>query len=247
MKPGVRTLRMDCWIRAAVGVCLLLTSWCPVQADDAKSPAPSRESLFNRKQHAFADVLQATTGFKLLKVDTNLAAHRELLSRISMAAEQAGRFAASNGLVAARANEAGNALERFVRDALEQAGLAARVPRNSAGRSQSTGYPDVEITGATPCYLELKTYSAATARTTQRSFYYSPSETPKVTRDALHLLLGFELERTSHNGTSIFRPVRWKLISLEDLEVQLKLEFNQGNRGLYGERPALGEGALLAE
>jgi hypothetical protein len=95
--------------------------------------------------------------------------------------------------------------------------------------------------GDVPCYLELKTYSADTANTTQRSFYFSPSENPKVTHDALHLLLAYELEQSTNGNRPTFRPVRWKLITLQDLEVDLKFEFNQSNRGLYGKEasPAL--------
>jgi hypothetical protein len=121
-----------------------------------------------------------------------------------------------------------------VRAALIEAGLEARVPITTADRAQAAGYPDIEITGAVPCYLELKTYNAATVNTTQRSFYYSPSETPKVTRDAVHLLLAYELETTEHDGQPAFRPRHWKLLTLQDLEVDLKFEFNQSNRGLYG-------------
>jgi hypothetical protein len=133
---------------------------------------------------------------------------------------------------------------------LNQAGLPARTPVTTAGNAQETGYPDVEITGDPPCYLELKTYSAATVNTTQRSFYYSPSEHPKVTRDALHLLLAFELEKTERNGRTVFLPVHWKLLTLQDLEVDLKFEFNQSNRGLYGRDAApavLGEAASPAK
>jgi hypothetical protein len=80
----------------------------------------------------------------------------------------------------------------------------------------------------------LKTYNAATVHTTQRSFYYSPSETPKVARDAVHLLLAYELEKVERDGRTLFLPRHWKLLTLQDLEVDLKFEFNQSNRGLYG-------------
>ena len=118
--------------------------------------------------------------------------------------------------------------------------------RWAAGRGDPRdALPDIEITEPAPCYVELKTYNAATANTTQRSFYYSPSETPKVTRDAVHLLLAFELERTARGGTNVFVPTHWKLLSLEDLEVDLKFEFNQSNRGLYGsDKGLLNEGDL---
>jgi hypothetical protein len=80
----------------------------------------------------------------------------------------------------------------------------------------------------------LKSYNATTVNTTQRSFYYSPSATPRVTRDAVHLLLAYELEKVERDGQALFVPRHWKLISLQDLEVDLKFEFNQSNRGLYG-------------
>ena len=125
-------------------------------------------------------------------------------------------------------------MESFVRAAFKDAGLNARVPVTAAGEAQAVGYPDVEILSDPPCYVELKTYNASTANTTQRSFYYSPSENPKVTHDALHLLLAYELDRTERDGKTVFTPTHWKLITLQDLEVDLKFEFNQSNRGLYG-------------
>jgi hypothetical protein len=186
------------------------------------------------KNLPFKSVIHATTGRRVLDFDTNNAAHVELRQRIAQAAALATDRMQKEGLAAARANEAGNHLEPFVREALKEAGLPARVPLNTAGRAQVTGYPDIEITGPAACYLELKTYNAATVNTTQRSFYYSPSAQPKVTRDALHLLLAYELERIKRDGKMFFVPVNWKLLSLQDLEVDLKFEFNQSNRGLYG-------------
>ena len=88
------------------------------------------------------------------------------------------------------------------------------------------------------------TMNAATVNTTQLSFYYSPSEKPKVTRDALHLLLAYELEKVEREGKPLFLPLHWRLLTLQDLEVDLKFEFNQSNRGLYGKdanRALLGE------
>jgi hypothetical protein len=80
--------------------------------------------------------------------------------------------------------------------------------------------------------------------TTQRAFYFSPSEQFKVTRNALHLLLAFQLEKTIREGKAAFVPVHWKLITLQDLMVDLKHEFNQHNRNMYGSGAAK---ALIAE
>ena len=192
----------------------------------------------------FKEVILATTHHRILDFDTNNPAHRALQKKISAAASAAAAKARREGLFAARANEAGNHIEAFVKVALKEAGLNVRTPVTTDGDAQTAGYPDVEIPGEPPCYLELKTYNAATANTTQRSFYYSPSAHPKVTQDALHFLLAYQLEKPEREGKTVFTPVHWKLITLENLEVDLKFEFNQSNRGLYGK----GSGpALLSE
>ena len=203
------------------------------------------ELLQPAKKLPFKTVLHATTGHRLLDFDTNNPAHRELHAKLLRAAALAGQRARAEGITTARANEAGNHIEPFVRAALRDTGLAARVPVNADGRAQATGYPDIEITNAPACYLELKTYNATTANTTQRSFYYSPGATPKVTRDALHLLLAYQLEKQERAGKTVFVPVHWRLLSLQDLEVDLKYEFNTHNRALYGQpASALGDGPV---
>jgi hypothetical protein len=211
------------------------------------SLAALKELSARAKQIPFKEVILATTQHRILDFDTNLPAHVTLHKKISSAAVAAAAMARADGLSAARANEAGNQIEAFVKAALKAAGLNARTPVTSGGEAQTTGYPDVEIQGDPPCYLELKTYNAATANTTQRSFYYSPSAHPKVTHDALHFLLAYQLEKSEREGKTVFVPVHWRLITLQDLEVDLKFEFNQSNRGLYGREagPALlSEGAL---
>ncbi len=211
----------------------------PVPEDSAALEATLRGLKRPLRAVPFKTVLRATTGFRLLDLDTNNPAHVQLIRRLQQAAALAGSRASAEGIATARANEAGNRIEKFVRTALADVNVSARVPVNSEGRAQAVGYPDIEITEPVPCYLELKTYSATTANTTQRSFYYSPSAVPKVTHDALHLLLAYELTKEQRDGRPVFLPVQWKLITLQDLEVDLKFEFNQSNRRLYGEPAAL--------
>jgi len=210
----------------------------PLPSTNSISETSLAELTKPARKIPFKTVIHATTGHHVLDFDTNNPAHAELRAKILRAAAVAGERARKNGLAAARPNEAGNHLEPFVRKALAEAGLEARVPLNAAGRAQVAGYPDIEITKPMPCYIELKTYNATTANTTQRTFYYSPSETPKVTRDAPHLLLAYELEKTERGGKALFTPRHWKLLTLQDLEVDLKFEFNQSNRGLYGNEHA---------
>jgi hypothetical protein len=213
---------------------LTLLACTSLAATNSPSAAALAELTKPAKRIPFKEVILATTHHRVLDFDTNNAAHRELFQKISAAANSALTNARTAGLFSARANEAGNHMESFVRAALKNAGLTARVPVTTTGEAQSVGYPDVEILSDPPCYVELKTYAASTVNTTQRSFYYSPSENPKVTHDALHLLLAYELDRTERDGKTVFAPAHWKLITLQDLEVDLKFEFNQSNRGLYG-------------
>lgn len=204
------------------------------------------EILLALNPRPFKSVIEATTQHRLLDFDPSNSNHVALKQRLVAAATTATQAANREGIFESRANEAGNAMESYVRVALRSAGLEARVPVTTAGNARSAGYPDIEIAGDPPCYLELKTYSKTTANTTQRSFYYSSSAHPKVTQDALHLLLAFQMEKAMRDGTPAFIPVSWKLITLQDLQVDLKFEFNQSNRGLYGRdaaRALLDEGA----
>ena len=234
--------------RTLVIASLVIPSSCFGQSTTNSLSSSLAELTRPAKKIPFKTVIEATTGHRVLDLDTNNASHAELQSKLLKAARLAGERANREGIVAARPNEAGNYLEPFVRAALKECGVEARIPRTTQNRAQVAGYPDIEIAAPTPCYLELKTYNAKTANTTQRSFYYSPSATPKVTRDAVHLLLGFELTKIERDGKAVFVPTHWKLVSLSALEVDLKFEFNQSNRGLYGDTNAtLSEGTLDLE
>lgn len=243
---GTRTVKRDesraPWRKLGAFVLLCLVA---LPAGGAETNSPSAATLAEltkpTRRIPFKEVILATTRHHILDFDTNNPSHVALHKKVSAAAGAAAAKARAAGLFAARANEAGNQIETFVKAALQAAGLNARTPVTTGGGAQSAGYPDLEISGDVPCYLELKSYNATTANTTQRSFYYSPSARPKVTRDALHFLLAYQLEKTERDGKTAFVPVHWKLITLQNLEVDLKFEFNQSNRGLYGKEavPAL--------
>ncbi len=211
------------------GVALLTQGWFAVAADPSSTPPGAAAE----GDYAFADVIQRTTGQPIIAFEPTNAVHSALLNRLKEAAGVAAREARSAKIVSARANEVGNAVEAHVLKALNGAGLSAHRPRTSAGRMQAAGYPDIEIESDPPCYLELKTYNARTADSTQRTFYYSPSEETKVTRPALHLLLAFEIEQQTGDGSRNWVPVNFRIVSLHDLPVRLKVEYNQSNRGLY--------------
>ncbi len=216
------------FLQAALSLAFLLPS---MAADPARTP-PGAEA---EGDYPFAEVIRRTTGQEVIAFDATNPAHAALLTKLKTAAAAAAISAREAKIVSARANEVGNALEAHVFQALKAAGLTAERPRTATGRGQAAGYPDVALESEPPCYLELKTYNVRTANSTQRTFYYSPAPETKVTRTALHLLLAYEFEQQNDGGQTIWVPVHFKLVSLHDLTVRLKVEYNQSNRGLLAD------------
>ncbi len=121
-------------------------------------------------------------------------------------------------------------MESFVLSAIQNLGIDAGYPKTCDGKGKTTGYPDIRmVIDGEVFYLEVKSFAAKNRQTTQRSFYLSPSATPKVTEAAVHLLVGFEIVR---NGNE-FRPVAFELIDLYGLPCDMKSEFNSDNKRLY--------------
>jgi len=152
---------------------------------------------------------------------------------------EASRAIGREGLDASRPNEVGNYIEAPVASALTAKGFVAQVPASASGRRQSSGYPDILLTMPShpPIYLEVKTYSAASKATTFRSFYFSPPLS-KVSQDAYHLLVAFEIERRATR----FHPVRFRLYAIDGLLLDVKHEFNTSNKVLYSTCPVIAEG-----
>lgn len=130
-----------------------------------------------------------------------------------------------------RINEVGNAVELYVLDALASAGMTSGRPSPLSGRKKTAGYPDLFAKkGDDYFYIEIKTYSPRTENSSQRTFYISPSNDFKVTRDAYHLALAFSTEEISDG---VYSLTGFKLLDLYGLKCQLKMEFNASNRDLY--------------
>ena len=140
------------------------------------------------------------------------------------------------GIKSTRPNEVGNKIEPFVKKSLNQFNLQADTPANKNGKRISTGYPDIIFQHKKSFYyLECKTYNLKNKETTQRSFYFSPSNNFKITKDAPHLMVSFEVEK---RGKYYFVNY-WKLFSLEKMRVDLKHEFNQSNKKMYADDSCL--------
>lgn len=190
------------------------------------------------KNLPFSSVIRLLSGCKVLEFDQQNSDHNLLLSKLKSAAAIAGKETFKVGIFTKRPNEAGNKIEPFVKEALRKIGLDADTPVTKEGKKKSTGYPDIQISHANSLtvYLECKTYNIKNIDTTQRAFYFSPSESFKVTKDALHLLLSYQLIQERRNKKVAYVPVHWKLITLDSLTVDLKHEFNQSNVKMYGKK-----------
>lgn len=178
----------------------------------------------------FDVIIRALCGVAVERFNTDEPANRNTLNMLVSAMRQACKTVQRNPIKRSRPNEVGNDMEPFVITSLNDIGLNASPPRTKGGKGKSTGYPDVkiEIAGVV-IYLEVKTFAAKTHETTQRSFYLSPSENPKVIENANHLLVGFEIER---NGNT-YTPVAFEIVDLYGLDCDMKAEFNSDNRRLY--------------
>ncbi len=150
----------------------------------------------------FPLAIKALTGCNVLAFDPSFDQNRRLLEQLSKAAQLSGQRAFQEGIFTARPNEAGNQIEPFLVEALRQVGLKADKPISKSGKKKAAGYPDVQIEYQIGriVYLDCKTYNTKTKGQSFRTFYFSPSEDPKITRDAFHLLMSFELNPQTFLG-----------------------------------------------
>lgn len=191
-------------------------------------------------------VIEGISGFEIIPFDKEDKKDQRLLKNLTTAASIAGREMNKTGIKRPRPNEVGNDIEPFVVNALNQIGCKADTPLTLNGKKKTTGYPDIEFIDAfkRTNYLECKTFNIENIDTTQRSFYLSPSEDFKITKDAHHFVLSFEIYVAGREGkNNIYKSKGWKCLSIENLEVDVKYEFNSDNLRLYSKELILAEGA----
>jgi len=194
----------------------------------------------------FPVAIKALTGYNVLPFDPLLDQNKRLLEQLSKAGELGGQKAFKEGIFTARPNEAGNHIEPFVIEALKQVGLKADKPISKGGKKKAAGYPDIQIEDQNGriVYLDCKTYNNKTKDQSFRTFYFSPSEDPKIASDAFHLLMSFELDTAERKGNRAFIPISWQIYTLDKLLIQVKHEFNASNRELYTKEALLAEGRI---
>ncbi len=195
-----------------------------------------------RRDIPFPAAIEAMTRFKVLPIDLHDPKDVALIAKITTALKTATAKAFKSGIFTNRPNEVGNHIEPFVRDALNGVGLKAGIPKTVKGKHKAAGYPDIEISegGGRTTYLECKTFNAKSEDSSFRAFYMQPSEDSKVTVNARHLLVGFEIKKEKRAGKMAYVPVKWKLYSLETLKVQIKNEFNASSKEIYSKSRLLG-------
>ncbi|MBI3290938.1 restriction endonuclease [Candidatus Falkowbacteria bacterium] len=185
------------------------------------------------KDLPFTVIIKSISGFSVLPFQRE----QNVVDLFGKSFVEAASEINKNGIKANRPNEVGNYIEPFIKTALKNFGFFADVPTDSNGKKKATGYPDIEMSfNEKHFYLEVKTYNIKNINTTQRSFYFSPSENFKITKDAPHLLISYQMEKAD-NG--LYYAKHWKFYSLENLKVDLKHEFNQNNKKMYGDESYL--------
>ena len=186
------------------------------------------------KNISFQDVIEALYNVKVVRFDAQKNA--SILEDIKTGMRNVCAVVRAAPIKRSRPNEVGNDMEPFVIEEFKKLGLAAGRPATKASKIKSSGFPDIKIEARPlPIYLEVKTYSSGTYDSTQRSFYLSPTDTPKVIDDGHHLLVGFEIERQN----DLYVPVAFEVVDLYDLKCDLKYEFNSDNRRLYDKQRIL--------
>jgi hypothetical protein len=180
-------------------------------------------------------VIEAMTGKKVISFDFANSNHKRILELLKKAALNAGIEVNKTGILRSRPNEVGNDIEPYVKDALNMFGLKADTPTTASGHKKATGYPDLLLWfNDKPYYLECKTYNVENINTTQRSFYFSPSDEFKVIYDAAHFMISYEIYVAGEEGNKhVYKCRHYKILSIESLSVDVKYEFNSDNRRMY--------------
>jgi hypothetical protein len=213
------------------------TSGGPGETETALVQTLLAEDLSNRT-FSFAEVARATSSHRVLPLGGS-PAHRRVLDAIERALEATlAELNAADSPVRKlrRINEASRFFEDGLRARLDaEEGIACRFPPTRSGKTQRSGYPDLEIADEASglvFYLDPKLVERASLGSTLRTFYFEPKDgTLKITRDAVHLLVGIEHDGRAGQWTF----TGWRIVDLSDLRVRLKAEFQASNADLYRE------------
>ncbi|TET39865.1 MAG: hypothetical protein E3J65_02855 [Dehalococcoidia bacterium] len=194
-----------------------------------------KQMLTPLKDIPFNLVIESLTGRKVIPFDFKNNEDKAILDILRKVAIGAGNEINKNGIESKRPNEVGNYIEAFVKKVMQQNSLNPDTPSGKTGKKKATGYPDIIFFfKKNPYYLECKTYNLENVSTTQRSFYFSPSDDFKVIYDTHHFILSYEMIVDGRKGDkNIYKSKHYKILSLEALSLDVKYEFNSDNQRMY--------------
>lgn len=186
--------------------------------------------------HSFAEVIQATCGHEIRRLDPENKVHAKLAQLILTSGEKIS-IEMSQPLSPVRENRRINEASKYFEDALrerinEQQEFSCSIPKTLDGKEQRSGYPDLRIehlASGEVFYLDPKLFEETSKKSSFRTFYFEPSKTHKIIENAVHLLVGFPHDGLARRWT-FGKPV---IVDLYDLKVKLKTEFSASNKDLY--------------
>jgi len=196
------------------------------------------------KNVPFKVVLNFLTSKSIINFDSSNPDDKLLLEDIIKVADYCAAQMNAAGIYSRRENEVGNKIEPYIVDGLNHFGLKASKPKNEKGSIKTTGYPDIYFLDKSNRhnYLECKTYSEKNIHTSFRSFYFSPSKMPKIIYDARHFAISYQVQEIEREeNENLYKFTAWKILSLENLLVDVKHEFNSDNIRLYDPKLILAE------
>ncbi len=189
-------------------------------------------------------VIEGLSGHKVKPFNKKSKKDKKVLDILKEVANIVTQNVNKNGILRKRPNEVGNDIEPFVKDALNSLNYKSDIPKTISKKKKSTGYPDIEFIDEFNRinYLECKTFNIENISTTQRSFYLSPSDDFKITKDAHHFGISFEIfiEKTIRNE-NLYKVKSWKILDLSKLKLDVKYEFNSDNKRLYDRKLLLAQ------
>ena len=181
-------------------------------------------------------VIEGLSGCEVIEYDNANEKDKKVLENLKKCAENVLETINKEGILRPRPNEVGNDIEPFVKDELSRLGYDAYTPTTINGKKKSVGYPDIEFIDEfkRTNYLECKTFNIDNINTTQRSFYLSPSDDFKITKNAHHFGISFEIYVEKSIGNKhLYKVKNWKILDLSKLKLDVKYEFNADNKRLY--------------
>jgi hypothetical protein len=189
-------------------------------------------------------VIEGIASKKVIPFEKNNKRDNLVLEKLIQVAENVLEKVNQEGITRFRPNEVGNDIELFVKESLIRFGYRAETPMTLNGKRKATGYPDVEFQDEFNSwnYIECKTYNIDNIDSSMRSFYLSPSKDFKVSKDARHFCLSFEIfVEKSIGNKHLYKIKNWKILDLAQLKLDVKYEFNADNKRLYNKQLILAE------